>query len=168
MEEYCFRWPHSCACHRMNTSNINWCTDDCNKLDLCVVKRTVNKEARSVTMAIHGFQKVKASIMWAASVVTTAMSTQITFLPVLSTKNPKTGEAGAEMMYTMLAEIERKENNRLEAMKRQLRDLIWPVPHFTEKRNRNGATSMVAHVRGTCSQLGLRLGRSWISQWRTP
>lgn len=96
-----------------------WCTDDCNKSDLCVVKRkTVTKEARSITMAIHGFQKVKASIMWAASVVTTAISTQITFLPVLSTKNPKTGEAGAEMMYTMLAEMEWKENNQLSTMKR--------------------------------------------------
>lgn len=163
MEEDCFRWQYLCACHRMNDSNINWCTDD-----LCVVKKTIKKEARSITMAIHGFQKVKASIMWAASVVTTAMSTQITFLPVLSTKNPKTGEAGAEMMYTMLAEIERKENNRLEAMKRQLSDLIWPVPQLTEKQSRNGATSMMVHVRGTCSQLGLQLGRSWISQWRRP
>lgn len=54
------------------------------------------------TMAIHGFQKVKASIMWAASVAITAHKTQITFLPVLSTRNPKIGDAGAEMIYTIL------------------------------------------------------------------
>lgn len=59
-----------------------------------------------VTMPIHGFQKVKASIMWAASVVTTANITQTTFLPVLSTIKPKTGDAGAEMMYTILGKKE--------------------------------------------------------------
>lgn len=64
------------------------------------------KVAWGITMAIHGFQKVKASIMWAASVATTAIMTQTTFLPVLSTMKPRTGDAGAEMMYTMLGEIE--------------------------------------------------------------
>lgn len=58
--------------------------------------------AQSVTIAIQGFQKVKASIMWAISVVTTAHKTHIMFLPVLSTIKPNTGEAGAEIMYTML------------------------------------------------------------------
>lgn len=53
---------------------------------------------RCITMAIHGFQKVKASIMWAMRVVTTAIITQTTFLPVLSTIKPRTGDAGAEMM----------------------------------------------------------------------
>ncbi len=62
--------------------------------------------AGGITMAIHGFQKVKASIMWAASVVTTANITQTTFLPVLSTIKPRSGDAGAEMMYTMLGKIE--------------------------------------------------------------
>lgn len=51
-----------------------------------------------VTMAIHGFQKVNASIMWAASVVTTAIITKITFRPTLSTIKPRIGDAGAEMM----------------------------------------------------------------------
>ena len=49
-------------------------------------------------MAIQGVQKVKASIMCAASVPTMAKATQRTFLPVRSTMKPSTGEAGAEMM----------------------------------------------------------------------
>lgn len=60
--------------------------------------------ANEVTMAIQGFQKVKASMMCEASVVTTAHRTQMTFLPTLSTRRPKTGDMGAEMMYTMLQE----------------------------------------------------------------
>lgn len=60
-------------------------------------------------MAIQGFQKVKASIMWAMSVVKTAYITHITFFPILSTMKPNTGEAGAEMMYTILGEKKRVE-----------------------------------------------------------
>lgn len=59
---------------------------------------TLGYRVYPVTMAIHGFQKVNASIMCAASVVTTAIITQITFLPVLSTMKPRRGDAGAEMM----------------------------------------------------------------------
>lgn len=57
-------------------------------------------------MAIQGFQKVKASMMCEASVVTTAHSTQMMFLPTLSTSRPNTGDMGAEMMYTMLQQRE--------------------------------------------------------------
>lgn len=71
------------------------------------VRSIVHKDAGGITMAIHGFQKVKASIMWAASVLTTAIITQTTFLPVLSTIKPRTGDAGAEMMYTILAKMEK-------------------------------------------------------------
>lgn len=39
--------------------------------------------------------------------VITAIITQITFLPVLSTMKPRTGDAGAEMMYTILAKTEK-------------------------------------------------------------
>lgn len=60
--------------------------------------------AAEVTMAIQGFQKVKASRMCEASVVSTAHSTQMMFLPTLSTSSPNTGDMGAEMMYTMLQE----------------------------------------------------------------
>lgn len=68
------------------------------------VTATAHEGAGRTTIAIQGFQKVKASIMWAASVLTTANITQATFLPVLSTTKPRTGDAGAEMMYTMLGE----------------------------------------------------------------
>lgn len=71
------------------------------------VSSIVQKDAMGITMATHGFQKVKANIMWAASVVTTAIITQTTFLPVLSTTKPRTGDAGAEIMYTILAKTEK-------------------------------------------------------------
>lgn len=57
---------------------------------------------RAVTMAIQGFQRVKANIRWDKSVVTTANRTHMMFRPILSTTKPNTGEAGAEMMYTTL------------------------------------------------------------------
>lgn len=63
-------------------------------------------EEVQLTMAIQGFQKVKASIMCDRSVVTTASITHTTFRPVLSTRNPSRGDAGAEMMYTILQNTE--------------------------------------------------------------
>lgn len=55
-----------------------------------------------ITIAIHGFQKVKASIMWDRKVVATAHRTQMMFFPVLSTRSPNTGDMGADMTYTIL------------------------------------------------------------------
>ena len=116
-------------------------------------------------MAIQGFQKVKARIMWAASVVTTAISTQVTFLPVLSTRNPRTGDAGAEMMYTMLAGMEGKENKKLMGIRLPLSVTSAGLFHIwkgtaVQKRNH------IVWV--TCSQLWLQQERSWTSQWRKP
>lgn len=56
----------------------------------------------NVTMAIHGFHMVKASIMWDTRVAATAHRTQMMFFPVLSTRSPNTGDIGADMTYTML------------------------------------------------------------------
>lgn len=89
----------------LNVSKVIFCCEP-----LCTILSVI-KWRMVFTMAIQGFQKVKASIMWAMSVVTTAHSTQITFFPILSTMKPNTGEAGAEMMYTILGEKKRVERD---------------------------------------------------------
>ena len=55
-----------------------------------------------ITIAIQGFHSVKASMMWEASVVTTAHKTQMMFFPVLSTRSPNIGDMGADITYTTL------------------------------------------------------------------
>ena len=55
-----------------------------------------------ITIAIQGFHSVKASMMWEASVVTTAHKTQMRFFPVLSTRSPNIGDMGADITYTIL------------------------------------------------------------------
>ena len=46
--------------------------------------------------------KVNAKVIWQARVNTIPMMTQNTFLPILSIRKPKSGEATAETMYTRL------------------------------------------------------------------
>jgi len=53
-------------------------------------------------MATNGLRKVKANKAWQPIVDITPSITQKTFLPVLSIKKPKKGEATADMMYTKL------------------------------------------------------------------
>lgn len=69
-----------------------------------------------VTIAIQGFQKVKANIIWEASVVITAHKTQIIFFPSLSTRSPKTGDMGADMIYTILQKNKNKRTEHYQAM----------------------------------------------------
>lgn len=131
-----------------------------------------------VTMAIHGFQKVKASITWAASVATTAVITQTTFLPVLSTMKPRTGDAGAEMMYTILRrqKCSITKMYAAEIMHRfdvYLMQSNWfQMGKKSDKISHKNTTFQHADlitnwVGATCWQLWLQLERSWIFQWRT-
>lgn len=69
---------------------------------VCWVQQTWTWGSLDITIAIHGFQKVKASIMWDTRVAATAYRTQMMFLPVLSTKSPNNGDMGADMIYTIL------------------------------------------------------------------
>lgn len=53
-------------------------------------------------MAIKGFIKVNASNKWDPIVAVIAPVTHKVLKPIKSTKNPQTGEAKAEIKYTIL------------------------------------------------------------------
>lgn len=106
-------------------------------------------------MAIQGFQKVKASRMCEASVVSTAHSTQMMFLPTLSTSSPNTGDMGAEMMYTMLQE-------------RKI--IYWTLPEsFGNSEARKKKTSLPKNPINLQLPKGLRTGNAQHprKQWQT-
>lgn len=68
----------------------------------CTVLPEPHGVSSHITIAIQGFHSVKASMMWEASVVTTAHKTQMMFFPVLSTRSPNIGDMGADITYTTL------------------------------------------------------------------
>lgn len=56
----------------------------------------------TLTMATYGLIKVNANRAWQPIVTVVPRITQKIFLPLLSIRNPNTGEATADMMYTKL------------------------------------------------------------------
>ena len=58
-----------------------------------------------LTMATYGLMKVNANRAWQPIVTVVPRITQNIFLPLLSIRNPNTGEATADMMYTKLKKI---------------------------------------------------------------
>lgn len=55
-----------------------------------------------LTIATYGLTKVKARSEWQPMVTRTDKHTQNTFLPTLSTRRPRRGDATADIMYKIL------------------------------------------------------------------
>ena len=55
-----------------------------------------------LTIATYGLRKVNASSAWQPMDARIDTNTQNTFLPTLSTRRPRSGDATADMIYTML------------------------------------------------------------------
>ena len=55
-----------------------------------------------LTIGTYGLIKVNASSAWQPMEARIDIHTQNTFLPTLSTRSPRSGDATADMIYTML------------------------------------------------------------------